>query len=876
MIDRPAVVTGALHVPGYVVGERIGAGGFGEVFAGRHELIGRDVAIKVLYAKYSADPEAVARFVAEAKAVGQLSHPGIVDLYDFGRLEDGRQYCVMERIRGKTLREILRERGRLPFDEALPILKGIAGAVDAAHAAGIAHRDLKPDNVFVANDGLTKLIDFGLAKLTREEAAPVTVTGSVFGTPLYMSPEQCRGKALDTRTDLYSFGVLAYQVLTGELPWTGDALELALHHLNDQPTLPSERCKDLDERVDRVLLALMAKDPAKRPSSLGAALASLVGEAELPAMPTQRMSRRPSWLGVAVLGAIGVLGVGVVAARQGCVAPEGDDCGSTQERLAGIWDRETRAAIAARFATVDREDVRGTWNHVSNNLDTYAATWSTQWHAACAAPDRKTDGLLYQQRLTCLENALLSLRGVVEGLRIVEPQLFSETFNGDFTFASLVTCTMTDALRAQRPAPAPEHRAEAIAAELDIDRLRVEARTALYSDTPIDPVLAELEQVASRVDKVAPLTAARALGWVAYYANWAAQKDPTRQAWANAKIDAAITRSEAVHDDAVLARSLDLAAMNARGDTMRGYIERGDQALERAGHPPAAEGEHLQVRAVYELRAGHEDLALAAARASLEAFAREAVTQCPPALPCTHTLGGYTVGFDVMTEVAPDEGIAASRTMIAQKDARFGSRHMSAAKSRVELAKRLVEAGRYEEAGTVVAAARAVFDWLRFTGYHARDSLRARSRGEWRGCRGAPRRACTRDGRFSGGPPACRQGRQPWPVRRDPRRDRTRSALARGAAARGTDGAWSGVRRARACRARPVDRREDDRGAARCSGDWQGHRRSRARPRAARDGRCRCGSTRAAAGIHRALGEASAHADPPARTRPRAVGLQRR
>jgi hypothetical protein len=264
-----------LRVAGYEIHERVGAGGFGEVFRARHIKLGRDVAIKVLHAKFSSDAETSARFIAEAKAVTRISHPSIVTLFEFGHLPDGRDYSVMEFVRGKTLREILHERGRIPMAEALPILRGIAEAVDAAHAVGIAHRDLKPDNVFLTEDNGIKLIDFGLAKLTRDRDVSVTETGAVFGTPLYMSPEQCRGKSVTLATDAYSFGALAYHLLTGEPPFAGDALELALHHLNDTPERPSARCRELDGYIDQTLLALLAKDPKLRPLPLARAVDAL-------------------------------------------------------------------------------------------------------------------------------------------------------------------------------------------------------------------------------------------------------------------------------------------------------------------------------------------------------------------------------------------------------------------------------------------------------------------------------------------------------------------------------------------------------------------------------------------------------------------------
>ena len=364
-------------MPDHVVEARIGAGAFGEVFRGRHAVLGREVAIKILHAKYSADPDAVARFVTEARAVARLSHPAIVEVFELGALADGRRYCVMELVRGRTLREILAERGRIPLDEAIPILRGIADAVDAAHAAGIAHRDLKPDNVFVLGGGEVKLIDFGLAKLIDDEATAVTRTGSVFGTPLYMSPEQCRGRAVDIATDAYSFGALAYHVLTGAPPFSGDALQLALHHLHDRPDPPSRRRPELPERVDAAILALLEKAPAARPLPVRRAVDAIAGLAPI-ARPRRRL------VGVAA-GTVAVTAVAafLIGSRGG--APATSPARFTVKpftlRLDGVAQRLDLSLDGSTFYYGDRS---GSW---ALDLATGRVDRSAGDHGIAALPD---------------------------------------------------------------------------------------------------------------------------------------------------------------------------------------------------------------------------------------------------------------------------------------------------------------------------------------------------------------------------------------------------------------------------------------------------------------------------------------------------------
>ena len=252
--------------------EEISTGGMGTVYKAKHELIGRPAAVKLLRADLDTRQEIIDRFFNEARAATAIRHPGIVEIFDFGYTEDGHGYLVMELLVGKTLKRAIADVGRYTEPEAAAIARGIASALKAAHAQGIYHRDLKPDNVFLVPDleGATgsvrpKVLDFGIAKLT-EDGAGHTKMGMLIGTPSYMAPEQAReASAVDHRADLYSLGCILYEMLTGRPPFVSEgAGEIVAMHLMDEPMPPRSLESHITPAMDAIVLRLLEKDPAKR------------------------------------------------------------------------------------------------------------------------------------------------------------------------------------------------------------------------------------------------------------------------------------------------------------------------------------------------------------------------------------------------------------------------------------------------------------------------------------------------------------------------------------------------------------------------------------------------------------------------------------
>ncbi len=257
----------------YKVERLLGRGGMGEVYAGTHLRLERAVAIKVLHGDLNDNASFVARFAREARTAAKLEHPNAVHVYDFGSLEDGSTYLVMEFIEGVTLREVLRANGTLNPGVAIDLVRQAAGAVGAAHARGIVHRDLKPENMMVRQDEtgrlVLKVVDFGLAKILENSTSQLTNKSELMGTPKYMAPEQFQATTVDGRADVYALGCVLFELLAGRTPFEGTFIEIVGKHVYADVPMVADFGIELPEAIEAVIRKALAKDPEQRLASAG-------------------------------------------------------------------------------------------------------------------------------------------------------------------------------------------------------------------------------------------------------------------------------------------------------------------------------------------------------------------------------------------------------------------------------------------------------------------------------------------------------------------------------------------------------------------------------------------------------------------------------
>jgi serine/threonine-protein kinase len=282
-----SIVSPGMQVGRYLVGKKLGTGGFGVVFRAHDTSLDREVALKFLHPEHTATPQMLSRFLQEARSAAKIPHPGIVTVYECGQISgsgtpaDGSAYIAMELLQGESLTDRLARCGRLDAAAAMEITRQIASALEAAHRAGIVHRDLKPDNIYLVPDSVgsgerVKVLDFGIAKLSRAASGVETQSMTVFGTPRYMSPEQCRSAAhVDHRSDIYTLGCILFELVCGQAPFKGAAGELiAQHVLIEAPSADS-----IDETLPPALVQLIGelleKEPEDRPQTMAGVIRAL-------------------------------------------------------------------------------------------------------------------------------------------------------------------------------------------------------------------------------------------------------------------------------------------------------------------------------------------------------------------------------------------------------------------------------------------------------------------------------------------------------------------------------------------------------------------------------------------------------------------------
>jgi serine/threonine-protein kinase len=506
--SEPAVPAPGQTLAGrYMVFEQLGQGGMGVVVSAYDTRLERRVAIKLLHPERTSESssgDGQARMVREAQAMARLNHPHVVAVYDAGTLEDGSLFIAMEYVEGETLRRWCTRQKR-SWREVLQAYLAAGRGLAAAHAAGLIHRDFKPDNVLVGQDGRVRVTDFGLARTSPEPSSPaqsqatlssetwdsaLTEPGTLMGTPKYMAPELMRGEPAGVRTDLYAFCVSLYEALHGQLPFGGQSMAEYSRARNEGRISPPPAHPQVPAWVARTVAQGLQVDPLRRPASLEALLTTLGNDPEV---------KRQAWRRRAAVTSVGLV-LAVLAiwgwARQQTQAPA---CGQVARRLDGIWDGAVKARVREALLGTGVPYAEDTAQRVSTVLDGYSRRWVQQSAALCEAEQSTKLSRLAALRESCLERRRSRLRATTELLaRGSDREVLDRAALTVQSLPPLEDCADDKVLTAVVPPPEEPAVRAAVEALLEkVDRVEALLGAGKYKEglAEAEPLLRQVEPV---------------------------------------------------------------------------------------------------------------------------------------------------------------------------------------------------------------------------------------------------------------------------------------------------------------------------------------------------------------------------------------------
>jgi tetratricopeptide (TPR) repeat protein/tRNA A-37 threonylcarbamoyl transferase component Bud32 len=602
----------------YVILDRLGAGGMGEVFSAWDPVLDRKVAVKVLRPDFEGSElgeELKERLLHEAQALAKLSHPNVVTVHDVGLAGD-RVYLAMEFAEGRTLKQWLEQKPKPSWQSTLEVFLAAGEGLVAAHTQGITHRDFKPDNVVVGSEGRVRVMDFGLAHGRTEKTdtpggtrRSITGPGAMLGTPAYMSPEALHGQATDFRSDEFGFCVALFEAFYGFRPFEGATPGALVVEIEANRVRPAPRDTKVPRRIHQLLLKGLRSNPAERFQTMRALLIQL----------GRRRSAQEQRLAVGSVAALAVLAAALTLLATYRARTR---CADVDQRLRSVWDPSVKKTVRQAFEATQKPWAGAAWRDVEARLDEYSAQWLTMRRAACEGSLERNDEQLGQE-IVCLSRRLSDLEATTELFAHADAEVVERAVNTASALAPLSTCRQTAAIVRRTP------EGDTTRAQLSAVKTRLDA--GKYADA-----LALASELAAKASAANDLsTYAEARLWMAI------GKMRTGDAKAaDTLVEESILAAETAQDDELQARGwverIGFAAMNAAPADADRWIRFARAALDRIGKPAELEASFANNQGVIAYFRGNYPAAIEAHQRALS-LRRELLGEKHPLVARSHS-----------------------------------------------------------------------------------------------------------------------------------------------------------------------------------------------------------------------------------------------